>query len=64
MIYANRPIRNAAKSANVPFWQIADALSMSEATFTRYLRHELPEQEQEQIFRIIKEIQAKQEGQA
>lgn len=64
MIIANIPIRTAAKTAGVFYWQIADALGMSEATFTRYLRHDLPEQEQARIIRIIEEISSKQEGKA
>lgn len=62
MIIANQSIRTAARGERVCFWQIADALGMSEATFTRYMRHELPEEEQKRIFRIIEEIKSKQEG--
>lgn len=60
----NAAIRAAAKTAGVYLWQIADEIGITDNEFSRRLRHELPEQEQERIFRIIKEIQDKQEGQA
>lgn len=53
---ANEYIREAARRRGVRFWQIADVLGISEATFTRKLRHELSEEEQAHIMRVIDTI--------
>ena len=49
----NQEIRTAARQARIPLWKIADALGVSEATFTRMMRRELPKEKQEQIKTII-----------
>ena len=49
-------IRLAAKGAGVPFWMIANALSISEPTLTRRLRMELPPEQKTKIHAIIKEL--------
>lgn len=53
---ANMDIRLAAKGAGVPFWMIANALSISEPTLTRRLRMELPPEQKTKIRSIIKEL--------
>lgn len=53
---ANENIRELAKANGVKFWEIADVLSVSEATVTRKLRHELPEDEKQRILEIIKAL--------
>lgn len=57
----NNEIRQKAKSAGVNLWQISEALGMSEFTFSRKLRHELPEEERLKILGIIERI-AKEGG--
>ena len=52
----NKRIREAAKSAGVKLWQIADAIGINDGNFSRKLRHELPEDEQQRIMEIIKQI--------
>lgn len=52
----NQRIREAAKSAGVKLWQIADAVGINDSNFSRKLRHELPEDEQRRILEIIKQI--------
>lgn len=49
----NQEIRTAARQARVPLWKIADALCVSEATFTRMMRRELPKDKRDQIMHII-----------
>ncbi|MBQ7868324.1 MAG: hypothetical protein IJ354_09280 [Clostridia bacterium] len=49
----NQEIRTAAKKLHVPFWKIADSLGISEATFTRMMRRELPKDKYDQIMSII-----------
>jgi hypothetical protein len=53
---ANKNIREKAREKGVRFWEIADALGVSEATLTRKLRHELPAAEREKIEQIIDRI--------
>ena len=53
---ANTEIRQELKNKNIPYWKIADKLGVHENTVIRRLRHELPEQEKEQIFSIISEL--------
>jgi hypothetical protein len=52
----NESIRSLAKESNVYLWQIADALNITDATFSRWLRKELPPQMQETIKGIIDQI--------
>ena len=56
MALKNMTIRNEAKKHGVYLWQIAEKLSVAEATFIKKLRHELPNDEQEKIIDIIHDI--------
>ena len=53
---ANLDIRKEAKAENIPLWAIAEKLSISEATFTRKLRFELPEAEKQEIRELIQQL--------
>ena len=53
---SNKDIRELNKSHKIPLWKIAQYLGISEATMTRKLRHELPQEEKEKIFTIIEEL--------
>lgn len=52
----NQEIRQAALRKGVRMWQIAEALGVHENTFSRRLRSELPQDEQERILSIIDEL--------
>ena len=52
----NQRIRDAAKAAGVKLWQLAEAYGLSDGNFSRKLRHELPEEEQKRILKIIEEL--------
>ena len=52
----NSAIRNYAASRGVKHWQIAQALSISESSFTRKLRVELDKTEREKVLGIINKI--------
>ena len=54
MSNTNMKIRSAKKEKNIFQWQLAELLGVSEATFTRMMRRELPEDEQEKIVSLIK----------
>lgn len=52
----NQEIRQAAMRKGVRMWQIAEALGVHENTFSRRLRTELPQEEQEKILSIIDDL--------
>lgn len=52
----NRKIRETAQLARVKLWEIAAELGITDATFSRKLRKELPDDEQERILAIIARI--------
>jgi len=56
----NKIIRIEAQERKVRLWQIAEKLGIAEATFSRKLRKELPDDEQERILEIIEQIAAEQ----
>ena len=53
---SNQDIRRAAAGAGVKLWQIADALGISDCSFSRKLRKELPQEEKKKIFSIIEQL--------
>ena len=50
----NIEIREAAQSAKIPLWKVAEFAGRSESYFCRMLRYELPEDEKSMILRKIK----------
>lgn len=52
----NQDIRRAAAGAGVKLWQIADTLGIADCSLSRKLRKELPKEEKDKIFSIIKEM--------
>ncbi len=52
----NQDIRSEVAGAGMKLWQIADRLSLTDSTFSRKLRKELPESEKEKIRAIIAEL--------
>ncbi len=50
---ANKEIREAAKSAGICLWQVAEKIGVNDGNFSRKLRKELPQQEKEHILTII-----------
>ncbi len=53
---ANQEIRQAAKAAGVKLWQVAECLRMNDCSFSRKLRHELPEETRRKVLAIIEEL--------
>ena len=49
----NADIREAAKEKGVYLWQIAERLGISDNTFNRKLRKELPSEEKKAVFDVI-----------
>ena len=52
----NQDIRRTAAGAGVKLWQIADALGITDSSFSRKLRKELPREDKEKIFSIIEKL--------
>ena len=55
-VIANKEIRERAKAAGIRLWQIADSIGISDATFSRKLRRELPAKERSDILDIISDL--------
>ena len=53
---ANSDIRQAAFSSGVDLWEIAEAIGVTDGTFSRKLRRELDEKEKKEILKIIETI--------
>lgn len=53
---ANQKIREKAATLRVKLWEVADAYGLSDGNFSRKLRRELPEDEQQRILSIIEQI--------
>ncbi|MBR3038223.1 MAG: hypothetical protein IKI52_05920 [Clostridia bacterium] len=52
----NQDIRRAAQNAGVKLWRIADALGITDASFSRVLRKELSDEKKAEIFGIIEKL--------
>lgn len=55
----NKKIREASQQARVKLWEIAHELGITDATFSRKLRIELPKEEQQRILEIIQRIKSR-----
>ena len=55
----NDRIKMEAKAKGVRLWEIAEALGVSEFTFSRRLRHELSPQDKKTVLAVIKAISAR-----
>lgn len=52
-IAVNAEIRETAKRSGIKLWQVAEEIGMSDAAFSRKLRHELPDTERERVLNAI-----------
>ena len=59
---ANLDVRECAKKSGIYLWQIATAIGVSEPTFNRRMRVEMPETEKEQIKKVIGRLEAEHNG--
>lgn len=53
---ANQDIKRTAAGAGVKLWQIAEALGIADCSLSRKLRKELPAEEKDRIFGIIRNL--------
>ncbi len=59
---ANERIKKYAKESGVYHWQIAERLGIGDFYFSRKLRRELPEAEQDKIKTIIRDLAAERKA--
>ena len=59
---ANAQIRTAAKEAGVKLWEVAEYCGVTDSTFSRQMRRELPEDKQRQILKAIEQISAEKKA--
>ena len=57
----NAKIRTAIFQSEVKHYQVAEAMGVADETFSRWLRHELPDDKQEEILAVIEKLK-KEEG--
>ena len=58
----NVEIRESAKAKGVMLWEIADAIGITDATFSRKLRKELSADERSRILEKIEEVARRKKG--
>ena len=54
----NEAIKAARKQNAVYQWEVAELLGIPESTFSRKLRHELPEADRDSVLKAIEKIAA------
>ncbi len=59
---ANKEIKTRAKEKGVFLWEVADKIGIIDTSFSRKLRHELPDREKQEIFKIIDELAAEKQA--
>lgn len=52
----NLDIRNEITNSGLNYWQVAEGIGVSDSTFSRLLRHELPDEKKEEIRAAIREL--------
>ena len=57
----NEDIRNVAKRNDVRHWEIAEEIGISESVFSRWMRHEMPDEKKDKIVATIVQIASKRE---
>lgn len=58
---ANKGIRDAINAAGIKHWQVADAMGVTDCTFCKWLRKELPPEKQREVMDAIQRV-VKQKG--
>lgn len=60
-VKTNQKVRDAARIADVPLYAIAHKIGISEPTFSRWIRFQLPPEKEKQILAAIKELEKEAE---
>ena len=56
---ANEVIKNEIRISGLKFWEVADGLGYTDSTFSKKLRKEFSESEEEKIRQIIRNLSSK-----
>ena len=56
----NIEVRNAIKNSGLKYWQVADALNVSDSTFTKWLRKELDPEKKVAVLKAIDTLKGEQ----
>lgn len=56
----NIEVRNAIKNSGLKYWQVADALNVSDSTFTKWLRKELDPEKKVAVLKAIDTLKEEQ----
>ena len=62
MTTSNKDIKTTARKKGVYLWEVAEKLNIIDCNFSRKLRHELPDSEKQEIFKIIDELAAEKQA--
>lgn len=57
----NLDVRNYARKRSVALWEVAEGYGMADSNFSKLLRHELPEEKKQLLYKIIDELVAGRE---
>ena len=52
----NKDLRDEFRMANVRQWEVAEAMGISEMTFVKWLRRELPEEKKKLVREAIQKV--------
>ena len=52
----NKDLRYEFRIANVRQWEVAEAIGISEMTFVKWLRRELPEEKKKLVWEAIRKV--------
>ena len=52
----NKDLRDEFRIANVRQWEVAEAIGISEMTFVKWLRRELPEEKKKLVREAIRKV--------
>ena len=52
----NKDLRDEFRIANVRQWEVAEAMGISEMTFVKWLRRELPEEKKKLVREAIRKV--------
>ena len=55
---SNTDIRQAITESGLKYWQVADALNVSDSTFTKWLRKELDPDKKAAVLKAIDKLKA------
>lgn len=60
----NQEVRDAARSAGVRLWEVAEVFGVNDGNFSRKLRRELPPAEKARVLDIINQLAREKGGNA